>query len=126
MIKYEVHVYDGTKFWFLNGKLHRTDGPAKEWSDGSKEWFLNGQLHRTDGPAYEVHVYDDGTKEWFLNGKLHRTDGPAVEWFDGIKEWYLNDREYTEAEWLKALNPIKELTVAEVSQLLGYEVKIVK
>ena len=77
---------------------------------------------------YEVHVYDDGDKYWYLNGQgqLHRTDGPAVEWADGTKFWYLNDREYTEAEWLKALNPTKELTVAEVSQLLGYEVKIVK
>ena len=123
MIKYEVHVYDGTKFWFLNGKLHRTDGPAKEWSDGDKFWYLNGQLHRTDGPAVE---YTNGTKFWYLNGQRHRTDGPAFEYVDGTKFWYLNDREYTEAEWLKALNPIKELTVAEVSQLLGYEVKIVK
>ena len=24
---------DGTKMWRLNGKLHRTDGPAVEWAE---------------------------------------------------------------------------------------------
>jgi predicted lipoprotein with Yx(FWY)xxD motif len=33
---------DGTKEWRLNGKYHRTDGPAIERKDGSKEWYLNG------------------------------------------------------------------------------------
>ena len=27
---------DGTKSWFLNGKLHRTDGPAVEYVEGGK------------------------------------------------------------------------------------------
>ena len=30
------------KYWYLNGKLHRVDGPAVEWSSGSKMWYLNG------------------------------------------------------------------------------------
>ena len=34
---------DGTKHWYINGKLHRTDGPAVEYTDGSKEWYLNGK-----------------------------------------------------------------------------------
>jgi hypothetical protein len=29
-------------FWYLDGKIHRTDGPAIEWPDGDKSWFLNG------------------------------------------------------------------------------------
>ena len=34
MIKYIVKVYeDGTVEWYLNGKRHRADGPAVEWSD---------------------------------------------------------------------------------------------
>ena len=38
-----VKVYiDGTKHWYLNGKLHREDGPAIEYADGSKAWWLNG------------------------------------------------------------------------------------
>ena len=46
-------------------------------ADGTKEWYLNGQLHRVDGPAIE---YASGTKAWWLNGKRHRVDGPAIEW----------------------------------------------
>ena len=43
-IKYKVKVYsDGTKEWFLNGELHREDGPACEWPNGSKSWFLEGK-----------------------------------------------------------------------------------
>jgi hypothetical protein len=34
--------YDN-KYWCLNGKRHRVDGPAIEWSDGDKEWFMNGE-----------------------------------------------------------------------------------
>ena len=47
------------------------------YPDGSKEWYLNGRLHREDGPANE---WPDGSKHWYLNGKRHREDGPAVEW----------------------------------------------
>ena len=43
----------GTKRWFLNGSLHREDGPAIEYADGDKSWFLNNKLHRKDGPASE-------------------------------------------------------------------------
>ena len=54
MIEYEVKVYeDGSKQWYLNGKLHREDGPACEWANGDKSWLLNGQHHREDGPAIE-------------------------------------------------------------------------
>ena len=62
----EFHLYfTGKKEWFLNGKLHREDGPTIEYSDGAKSWYLNGNLHREDGPACE---YSNGTKQWFLNG----------------------------------------------------------
>jgi len=57
---------NGDKAWFLNGKLHREDGPAIEWANGHKEWWLNGKLHREDGPARELA---NGTKEWSLNNE---------------------------------------------------------
>ena len=57
----------GTKRWYLNGKKHRTDGPAIEWIDGNKVWYLNGELHRTDGPAVENA---NGNKYWYLNNEL--------------------------------------------------------
>jgi hypothetical protein len=89
MSKPECKTYpSGTKEWYLNGKLHREDGPAVERASGTKQWLLNGSLHREDGPALE---WADGNKYWFLNGKRHREDGPACENKDGYKQWYLND-----------------------------------
>ena len=54
----------GDKYWFLNDKLHRLDGPAIEYSDGTKVWYANGFRHRLDGPAYEGY---NGDKEWYVN-----------------------------------------------------------
>ena len=66
MKKYEVTVDEtGTERWYLNGKLHRDDGPAGELADGTKVWYLNGEHDRTDGPAVE---WPDGTKEWWVDG----------------------------------------------------------
>ena len=45
MNKPEVMVYpNGDKYWFLNGKLHREDGPAYEHANGTKSWYLNGKF----------------------------------------------------------------------------------
>jgi len=57
---------NGTKYWYLNSKLHREDGPAVECASGTKYWYLNNEWHRVDGPAIE---YADGDKVWYLNGK---------------------------------------------------------
>ena len=44
MKTYKVDVYDnGDKHWYLNGKLHREDGPAVERADDSKSWYLNDE-----------------------------------------------------------------------------------
>ena len=64
----------------------------KEDSDGTKRWCINGKYHRTDGPAIE---WADGSKSWYLNGKCHRTDGPAIEGADGYKAWHLNGQQVT-------------------------------
>ena len=69
---------------------------VKVYPNGSKRWYLNGKLHREDGPAIE---YPNGSKRWYLNGKVHREDGPAVENFNGSKYWYLNGKELTEEEF---------------------------
>ena len=121
MIEYQVRVYDnGKQEWFLNGKLHREDGPAIV--DGNiQEWWLNGNRHREDGPA----IINGKYRAWYLNGKWHREDGPAIIG-DGYQEWYLNGEGLSEADFLKRTQLAQELTVAEISELLGYEVKIVK
>jgi hypothetical protein len=42
MIEYKVKVNDyGDRYWYLNGKLHREDGPAVEYANGMCCWFLN-------------------------------------------------------------------------------------
>ena len=87
------------------------------------EWYQNEKLHRVDGPAIE---YVNGDKFWYLNGDRHRTDGPAVEYANEQKWWYLNGEQYTEKDFLKKTSPVKELTVEEISKLLGFEVKVVK
>ena len=67
MIKYEVKVYnDGNKYWYLNGKSHREDGPAIEYANGDKKWYLDDTLHREDGPAME---FASGGKAWYLKGE---------------------------------------------------------
>ena len=63
-----------------------------EYPNGTKYWYLNGKRHREDGPAIE---YPNGEKHWYLNGKLHREDGPAVEYVDGTKRWFFKDEEVT-------------------------------
>ena len=35
----------GNKFWLLNGKLHREDGPAIEDANGTNEWWLNDKQY---------------------------------------------------------------------------------
>ena len=114
---------NGSKFWYQYGKLHRTDGPSAEWCDGTKIWHRNNVIHRTDGPAIE---WWDGDKSWWQNGQRHRTDGPAVVYADGSKVWYINDKAMTEAEFLAATQPVVEMTVADIENLLGKRVKIIK
>ena len=123
MIEYTVRVYpSGSKFWYLNDKCHREDGPVYEGANGNKSWYLNDKLHREDGPAVE---WANGTKFWSLNGKLHREDGPAMEWADGDKEWWLNGEKVAEEEHKLMTSPIVEMTVAEISKALGKQVKVV-
>jgi hypothetical protein len=74
--EYTVQVGEEKTQWFLNGVLHRHDGPAIEHSDGSKIWYLNGKLHRHDGPAIK---HSNGDKTWWLNGvKVTEQQLPVV------------------------------------------------
>jgi len=75
---------------------------VKVYENGNKYWLINGKLHREDGPAVE---YTNGDKSWYLNGNLHREDGPAVEYTNGDKYWWLNGEKLTEDEWRAKLQP---------------------
>ena len=103
---------------------------VKAYSDGDRHWFLNGKLHREDGPAIEG---SSGSKRWFLNGELHRGDGPAVEYSSGSKEWFLNGVRYTEEGFNKKMSSVVEMTIveiemtiAEIEELVGKKVKVIK
>jgi hypothetical protein len=100
MIEYTVIVENGNRFWYLNGKPHREDGPATEYANGDKRWYRNG--------------------------KLHREGGPAVEYVNGDKRWYLNDVNYSESDFNLKMAHRKKLTIAEIEKLLGYSITIVK
>lgn len=54
------------KYWYFNGDLHNTDGPAVIHPNGTKEWWISGKRHRLDGPAV-INAY--GTEEWWINGE---------------------------------------------------------
>jgi hypothetical protein len=89
-VKVEIDVF-GHKRYYKNGLLHRTNGPAVEYSDGAKHWYLNGERHRENGPAVES---TNGEKYWYFGNKLHRMHGPAVECPNGHKEWWRNGIRY--------------------------------
>jgi hypothetical protein len=69
---------------------------VKVYSNGTQKWWLNGKLHREDGPAI---IHQNGTQTWWLNDKRHREDGPAIIWPNGTQEWWINGKNITEDEF---------------------------
>jgi hypothetical protein len=66
---------DGTKFHYLNDKLHRDENlPAIEWAWGTKWYYVNGKFHRENGHAVE---YSNGDKDYYLFG----------DWFSEQDYW---------------------------------------
>lgn len=54
--------------WVFNEfhKLSSTEGPAFiSKKDNYKAWYLNGRLHRIDGPA---KIYGNGYQEYWVTG----------------------------------------------------------
>jgi hypothetical protein len=120
MKEYKVEVTKTyTKWYNLEGKLHRENGPAIEWADGDKWYYINGKRHREDGPAIE---HRDGAKWYYINGKLHREDGPAVEYAKGGKSYYINDEELTEEEF----NTRTKTCEGRVVEIEGVKYKLTK
>lgn len=99
---------DGAKSWYKLGLRHRIGGPAIEYPDGGKEWWVEGLRHRLDGPAL---IYADGSKGWWQNGVPHRHDGPAIEHADGCKEWYIEGVYYGKDVWAWAKAALKRMGI---------------
>ena len=61
MNKPECKTYpSGHKDWYLNGELHREDGPAMEFANGINCWFLNNE------PTDPETIVD----LWLMRGKF--------------------------------------------------------
>ena len=75
-------------YYKLDGKRHRSDGPAIIENNGDEEWYLNDKRHRLDGPAQIQKGY---CNFWYKNGKFHRLDGPAIE--------YVNEEDKKYNKW---------------------------
>ena len=60
--------------WYVDGKLHRDDGPAVELNcfaaNGYKAWYQNGVLQKEN--EYDPCVIDDGIVTWYKDGEIHR------------------------------------------------------
>ena len=78
---YEVE--NAGTFYYVNGKLHREDGPAEEYISGDKRWYINNKLHRLDGPAIE---YCNGRKEYWIKGEYYS----SKEEFEKVAYMYKN------------------------------------
>jgi len=85
---------DGNKFYLNDeGKLHRLDGAAFEYTDGSKFWLVNGIYHRNIDPSVE---YSNGDKYWSFNGEPHRVGG---SFYSYSEFWRIHNKEYTKQDY---------------------------
>ena len=88
--------------YYLNGELHRKNGPALILYNNydyirAKFYYIKDSLHRENGPA-EIDYYSNGnieTKIYYKNGIIHRENGPANIYhneygFIEKKEYYFN------------------------------------
>lgn len=44
----KIEVTTSATYWLVNGKFHRDDGAACEYSDGYREWWINGKFISED------------------------------------------------------------------------------
>lgn len=68
----DVHNYEKH---LVNGRLHKTDGPAYIEYVEESPIKKSGRKRKRVEQYREKHYYN---KQYYNNGKLHRTDGPAI------------------------------------------------
>ena len=74
---HKVTYYDEKMFRYTTeyrnnfGQLHRSDGPALEYSDGDYEWHSNGRLHNLNGYARSVKNAQNIYLEYWVYGKQY-------------------------------------------------------
>jgi hypothetical protein len=82
------HYSDGDNIYYLNDKLHRTNGPSIEYKCGSKSWFLYGDRHNDKGPAT---IYNTGGKFWFLNDNSQTLSNTTTTLKPQIFQYNINE-----------------------------------
>jgi uncharacterized protein len=88
MLEKKEKYYENGQKWYeeywLKGKYHRENGPARQ------EWYENGQK------KYEYYL---------LNHKFHKENGPAIQrWYENgqkkYEEYYLNNEKISKKEFI--------------------------
>ena len=72
-----VNKHDKAMSYYVNGQLHREEGPASEYwfqenvplRDREGHWYKHGKLHRLDGPAVNFHSPGD-EDDFYIEGQL--------------------------------------------------------
>lgn len=54
--------------WYKNNLLHKEGEPATIDILNNKHWFIDGKLHREDGPAIERGNISSRSNRWFIQG----------------------------------------------------------
>jgi uncharacterized protein YlzI (FlbEa/FlbD family) len=103
-----VEYRDRTKEWYQDGKRHRLDGPAVEWSSEFESYYINGKCFLTQ-KSWQEEV-DKINKKSLNKIKLIHSDGKieevdndckfnvlncftgVVECSNGSKYWYQNGK----------------------------------
>ena len=77
IMKHGTFIENGVEFWFKYGKryIKSNDIPVIN-QNGNKEYYLDGKLHKEDGPAIEGNLT---SPRWYLDGKKYSPEGHLKE-----------------------------------------------
>ena len=78
---------DGTNIYTTDGRLHREDGPAIEFSNGTSYYFIDGVLHRDNGPA--ISCADPAGCHWFKHGVAITSQGRSHSLITELRQKHL-------------------------------------
>ena len=112
--------------YYLDGKPHREDGPAKIAYNQNgnikiKEYYINGKRHREDGPAL-IAYGNINCEVYYINDELHRENGPAWIEYDAngnisTRVYYLNGKDFGKFIKNRTININKDLIIKEENNI---------
>jgi antitoxin component YwqK of YwqJK toxin-antitoxin module len=102
--------------------MSKTEVEKEYYESGNvycESYYINGKIHREDGPAY-IWYYDNGDvayKGYYIKGELHREDGPAIiRYHENGNVWH--EYYYLNGERLNKEELYQRLTVKQRVNLL--------